>query len=91
MRNSYICYLLNENCHPHFTFFINIQIWKSISASITSNSHLLYIFGTFSEQQISDILHQIHLESPFEQFYEIKRQLSLRDKVIIKWNNEDIK
>jgi hypothetical protein len=85
--NSYICSLLNENRQPRFTFFINIQYWKGINASIKPNINLLFIFGTFSKQQINYILQQIPLETHFEEFYEKYRHLTLRDKVIINCDN----
>jgi hypothetical protein len=85
--NSYICSLLSENRQPRFTFFINIQYWKEINASIKPNINLLFIFETFSKQQINYILEQVPLESPFEQFYEMYRHLSFRDKVIINCDN----
>jgi hypothetical protein len=85
--NSYICSLLSENQQPRFTFFINIRYWKGINASIKPNVNLLFILGTFSKQQINYILQQVPLESPFEEFYEMYRHLSLRDKVIINCDN----
>jgi hypothetical protein len=85
--NSYICSLLSENRQSRFTFFINIQYWKGINASIKPNINLLFIFGTFSKQQISYILQQVPLETPFEEFYEMYRHLSLRDIVIINCDN----
>jgi hypothetical protein len=51
--NSYICSLLSENRQPGFTFFINLQYWKGINASIKPKINLLFIFETFSKQQIS--------------------------------------
>jgi hypothetical protein len=69
--NSYICSLLSENRQPRFTFFINIQYWKGINASIKPNINLLFFFGTFSKQRINYILQQVPLESPFEEFYEM--------------------
>jgi hypothetical protein len=85
--NSYICSLLSENKQPTFTFFINIQYWKGINASIKPNINLLFIFGRFSKQLISYILQQVPLETPFEECYEMYRHLSLRDKVIINCDN----
>jgi hypothetical protein len=85
--NSYICSLLSENKQPRFTFFINIQYWKGINVPIKLNINLLFIFRTFSKQQISYILQQGSLETPFEEFYEIYRHLSLRDKVIFNCDN----
>jgi hypothetical protein len=85
--NSYICSFLNENIQTRFTFFINIQYWKGINAFIKPNINLLFIFGTFSKQQINYILQQVPLESPFEEFYEMYRHLSLRNKVIINCDN----
>jgi hypothetical protein len=85
--NSYNCSLLSENRQPRFTFFINIQYWKGKNASIKPNINLLFIFGTFSKQQISYILQQVPLETSFEEFYEMYRHLSLRDKVIINCDN----
>jgi hypothetical protein len=85
--NSYICSLLSENRQPRFIFFINIQYWKGINASIKPNFNLLFIFGTFSKQQINYILQQVPLETPFEEFYEMYRHLSLRGKVIINCDN----
>jgi hypothetical protein len=71
--NSYFCSLLSENRKPRFTFFINIQYWKGINASIKPNINLLFICGTFSKQQINYILQQVPLESPFEEFYEMHK------------------
>jgi hypothetical protein len=85
--NSYICSFLSGNCLPRFIFFINIQYWKGINAFIKPNINFLFIFGTFTKQQISYILQQVPLESPFEEFYEMYRHLSLRDKEIINCDN----
>jgi hypothetical protein len=51
--NFYICSLLSENRQPSFTFFINIQYWKSINSSIKSTINFLFIYGTFSKHQIN--------------------------------------
>jgi hypothetical protein len=65
LKPNAIISLLSENRQPRFTFFINIQYWKGIYASIKPNINLLFIFGTFSKQQINYILQQKPLESHF--------------------------
>jgi hypothetical protein len=88
---SYISSLLSENRQPRLTFFINIQFWKGISTSIKPNINLLFIFGTFSKQQVNYILQQIPLETPFEIFFDMYTCLKLRDKVIINCDTGEYK
>jgi hypothetical protein len=84
---SYICSLSNENRQSRFLFLIKIQYLKGVNASIKPKINLLFIFGTFSEKQISYILDQVSLETTFEDFFEKSKHLSLRGKVIINCDN----
>ena len=65
---SYITSLLSENRQPRLSFFISVQFWKGIIPSIKPNINCIFLFGTYSRQQIGYILQQIPIPMTFNQF-----------------------
>ena len=91
-EKSYVFSLLSENRQPRVSFFLCIQFWKGVNASLKPNINTLYLFGTFSKQQVSYILSQIHLNMNVNQFFDtIYRKLSLRNHVIIDSDSGEFK
>jgi hypothetical protein len=81
--NSYVTSLLSENRQPRFSFFICIQFWKALNASVKPNINTIFLFGTFSRSQISYILHQIPLPISIDEFYRRYQKLGLQQCAII--------
>ena len=84
---SYFSHLLTTCRHNHITFFLNVQFWKSLSSTIKSNVSTVYVFGTFSRQQLSYILYQIPISVNFNELYKEYQKLSKNNKMIIDCNN----
>ena len=83
---SYFSHLLTTCRHNHITFFLNVQFWKSLSSTIKSNVSTVYVFGTFSRQQLSYILYQIPISVNFNELYKEYQKLSKNNKMIIDCN-----
>ena len=82
-QKSYVTSLLSENRQPRLSFFLSIQFWKGLIPSIKPNINTLFVFGSFSKQQLSYILQQIPLNTSFDVFHQMYRQLNNRCHVII--------
>ena len=83
---SYFNHLLTTCRHNHISFFLNIQFWKSLSTNIKSNVSTVFIFGTFSKQQLRYILYQIPLNITFDELYEKYKYMNKNNKIIVDCN-----
>ena len=89
-ETSYFNHLLTTCRHNHISFFLNIQFWKSLSTTIKSNVSTVFIFGTFSKQQLRYILYQIPLNMTFDDLYEKYKYLDKNNKIIVDCNNSNV-
>ena len=90
-EKSYFNHLMTTCRHNHISFFLNVQFWKSLSSTIKSNVSTVFIFGTYSKQQLHYMLYQIPLCIPFDELYKEYQQLAKNDKMIVDCNTGDVK
>ena len=81
--NKYLCKLRHLQC----TFWLNIQIWKSLEPMIRSLITTVYICKGFSRQQLQLIYRQLAVSEPFESFY--RKYMSLQDYQKLLVDNQD--
>lgn len=55
--------------HLQMTFWLNVQLWKSINSKIKSQVSGVFLCGGFSKQQMQYIYRQISTPVEFNQFY----------------------
>ena len=85
-EKSYFNHLMTTCRHNHLSFFLNVQFWKSLSSTIKSNVSTVFIFGTFSKQQLHYILYQIPLNIAFDELYNMYHKLTKNEKIIVDCN-----
>lgn len=88
---SYFNHLMTTCRQHHSSFFLNVQFWKSLSTTIKSNVSTVFIFGTYSKQQMHYILSQIPLNISFDDLYSHYRTLDKQHKLIVDCNSGDVK
>lgn len=71
--------LMTQCAHINCSFFLAIQFWKGLPASIKSQVTTIYMFGGFSREQLHYILRQITLQSPFSTVFEEYKKLGYQD------------
>ena len=84
---SFFNNLMTTCRHNHISFFLNVQFWKSLSTTIKSNVSTVFVFGTYSKEQLRYITHQITMNVPFDELYEEYRFMNKHSKIIIDCNN----
>ena len=81
--NKYLCKLRHLQC----TFWLNVQIWKSIDPSVKSLITSAYICKGFSRQQLQNIYRQLSVDGDFNTFARKYSTLQCYDKLFI--DNQD--
>ena len=89
-EKSYFNNLMTTCRHNHISFFLNVQFWKSLSTTIKSNVSTVYVFGTYSKEQLRYITHQITMNIPFDELYEEYQYMNKHAKIIIDCNNGNV-
>jgi hypothetical protein len=69
--------------HVGCSFFFAVQFWKSLPTELKANVTTIYIFPSFSKQQLHYILYQIPVSEPFERIYEAYQQLAQHQKLVV--------
>ena len=85
-ERSYFNNLMTTCRHNHISFFLNVQFWKSLSTTIKSNVSTVFVFGTYSKEQLRYITHQITMNIPFDELYEEYRFMNKHSKIVINCN-----
>ena len=86
-EKSYFNNLMTTCRHNHVSFFLNVQFWKSLSTTIKSNVSTVFVFGTYSKEQLRYITHQITMNKSFDELYDEYRFMDKHSKIIIDCNN----
>ena len=89
-EKSYFNNLMTTCRHNHISFFLNVQFWKSLSTIIKSNVSTVFVFGTYSKEQLRYITHQITMNKTFDEIYEAYRYMNKHAKIIIDCNNGNV-
>lgn len=76
--------------HIQCSFFLNVQFWKSIQTEIKANITTAFIFGGFSRQQFLYIIHQLPVSVGTDELFNVYKQLSKNEKMIINCETTDI-
>jgi hypothetical protein len=76
--------------HVGCSFFFAVQFWKSLPTELKANVSTIYIFPSYSKQQLHYILYQIPLSETFDVIYEIYQKLGPHDKIIVDAINGNI-
>lgn len=87
---SYFNNLMTTCRHNHLSFFLNVQFWKSLSTTIKSNVSTVFVFGTYSKQQLQYITHQITMNESFDEVYYVYKLMNKHAKIIIDCNNGNV-
>ena len=90
-EKSYFNNLMTTCRHNHISFFLNVQFWKSLSTTIKSNVSTVFVFGTYSKEQLRYITHQITMNRSFDEIYEVYQYMNKYAKIIIDCNNGNVK
>jgi hypothetical protein len=69
--------------HVGVSFFFAVQFWKSLPTELKANLSTIYIFPSYSKQQLHYILYQIPLSKSFDQIYSAYQRLNEHDKIIV--------
>ena len=89
-EKSYFNNLMTTCRHNHISFFLNVQFWKSLSTTIKSNVSTVFVFGTYSKEQLRYITHQITMSISFDELYERYKNMNKHHKIIIDCNNGNV-
>lgn len=87
---SYFNNLMTTCRHNHLSFFLNVQFWKSLSTTIKSNVSTVFVFGTYSKQQLQYITHQITMNKSFDEVYDVYKLMNKHAKIIIDCNKGSV-
>ena len=80
---KYLCKLRHLQC----TFWLNVQIWKSVDPEVKSIITSAYICKGYSRQQLQQIYRQLSVPEIFNTFYMKYHQLQYYQKLIVE--NQD--
>jgi hypothetical protein len=69
--------------HVGVSFFFAVQFWKSLPTELKANSTTIYIFPSYSKQQLHYILYQIPLSETFDQVYGEYQHLGKHNKIVV--------
>ena len=86
MGADYVNDLMTKCLHIQCSFFVIIHYWKAVSTNLKSNLSTIYIFSSYSKQQLSYILYQINVNASFDTLYEQYRRLTEHGKLVIDSN-----
>jgi hypothetical protein len=75
--------LISKCRHVGCSFFFAVQFWKSIPTELKANLSAIYIFPSYSKQQLHYILNQIPLSETFEEIYASYQMLNVHDKIVV--------
>lgn len=89
-EKSFFNNLMTTCRHNHISFFLNVQFWKSLSTTIKSNASTVFIFGTYSKEQLRYITHQITMNITFDELFDAYRFMNKHSKIIIDCNTGEV-
>lgn len=69
--------------HNHASFFLWVQFWKSLSTTIKSNVSTVFVFETYSKEQLRYIIHPIKINKSFYELFNYYRFIDKHSKIII--------
>ena len=75
--------LMTQCAHINCSFFLAVQFWKGLPASLKSQATTIYLFGGFSKEQVRYILRQITLQNPFDVVFDEYKALDFQDYMYI--------
>ena len=90
-EKSFFNNLMTTCRHNHISFFLNVQFWKSLSTTIKSNVSTVFVFGTYSKEQLRYITHQITMNISFDELFEMYQHMDKHAKIVIDCNNGNVK
>jgi hemoglobin-like flavoprotein len=76
--------------HVGCSFFFAVQFWRSLPTELKANITTLYIFPSYSKQQLHYILSQIPVGETFERIYHEYQRLAQHQKLVVDTINGDI-
>jgi hypothetical protein len=88
--DSYFSKFIATLRHRGFSVFICIQFWRSIPTQLKSNISMIYIFPSFSAQQIRYILDQVPTQKSWREIMKDYQTLNVNDKLIVDTITGDI-
>jgi hypothetical protein len=77
--------------HNGISFFFAVQFWKSLPTELKANLYTIYIFPSYSKQQLHYILSQIPLSETFNAIYSAYIHLGEHQKIVVDAIKGDIK
>jgi len=82
-NDNYINDLMTRCAHIQVSFFVLIHYWKALTPNLKSNIYTIYIYSGFSRQQLNYITYQINLPYTAKEIFEVYKNLSGHEKLII--------
>ena len=88
---SYINHLMTTCAHIQCSFFVLIHYWKALTPNLKSNIYTAYVYPGYSRQQLIYILYQMNLPDSYNDIYNVYRQLTDHQKLVIDCNEYNYK
>jgi hypothetical protein len=79
----YFPQLVAKSRHHGLIWFFAVQFWKGLTTELKANATTIYVFRSYSNQQINYILQQTPLRYELPKVYKVYKQLHNHDKMIV--------